>query len=194
LLPAGSSWADAKEAKLRFFLSKEVITGIRSGSRISKFSNAVHLRRIRPQKITGGEERASLLDTFLAVATYRPRFETRVPPCAGTEVHRHFFLCVKPIRNRYAFLSAISIANILCAVLREAGVDTSMFSAHAFRGESFSTLAAMGFKVEELFVRARHSSKEILLRSYIRPADPRYSVLLSKNVPSRFYMEEALRL
>ena len=170
---------------------------LKMGSRRSQFSNGILMRRIRPRMV----KEAGLLDTFVCLDVYYNRHLTKLPPLpaastvrvAATPVHRAFFLSIKPDRHgAYAFLGEDRIAAIAKATLAEAGVDTSKYQAHAFRGETLSKLRALGWPSAELLPLSRHSTVKQLERSYIRRAPERVYAL--KITRARYFPEEALRL
>ena len=197
LKPVGASWATATEATLRFFLPKEVRLAIKMGNRRSQFSNGIHIRRIRSKMVRD----ARALDSFANLDVYSSRVRALLPPLpaasdvrgAATPTHRAFFLSVRPDRHgAYAFLGEDRIAAIAKATLKEAGVDTDKYQAHAIRGETLSKLRALGWPSAELLALSRHSTIKALERSYIRRAPER--VLALKIIRARYLPEEALRL
>ena len=197
LLPPGSSWATATEATLRFFRTKEVNMAIKVGNRRSQFSDGIRIRKIRPKMVRD----AAVLDTFTTLDCYSARVRDKLPalppaptaPAAATPVHRAFFLALRPDRHgTHAFLGEERIAAIAKATLKEAGVDTVKFQAHAIRGETLSKLRALGWPSVELLPLSRHSTVKALERSYIRRAPER--VLALKIIRARYLPEEALRL
>ena len=197
LKPVGASWATATEATLRFFLTKEVKMAMKMGNRRSQFSNGIRVQRIRPKMVRD----AHVLDTFSNLDVYVSRVRVHLPPLpAASDVrgavpptHRAFFLSVRPDRHgTYAFLGEDRIAAIAKATLKEAGVDTDKYQAHAIRGETLSKLRALGWPSEELLPLSRHSTVKALERSYIRRAPER--VLALKINRARYLPEEALRL
>jgi hypothetical protein len=197
LKPVGASWATATEATLRFFLTKEVKMAMKMGNRRSQFSNGIRVQRIRPKMVRD----AHVLDTFSNLDVYVSRVRVHLPPLpaasdvrgAAPPTHRAFFLSVRPDRHgTYAFLGEDRIAAIAKATLKEAGVDTDKYQAHAIRGETLSKLRALGWPSEELLPLSRHSTIKALERSYIRRAPER--VLALKINRARYLPEEALRL
>ena len=144
---------------------------------------------------------APVRDTFSNLDVYPSCVRVHLAPLpaasdvrgAAAPTHRAFLLSVRPDRHgAYAFLWDDRIAAIAKATLREAGVDTNKYQAHAIRGETLSKLRSLGWPPEELLSLSRHSTIKALERNYIRRA-PERGLALKIN-RARYLPEEALRL
>ena len=79
-------------------------------------------------------------------------------------------------------VSSATIARWLREVLRLAGIDVSIFSAHSVRGASTSAAAGAGVTTNDILKAADWSSDSVFRRFYYRPVnDPTFgrSVLAS---------------
>ena len=195
LLPAGSSWSNATEARLRFYLTKEVELALKTTRRRSLFSNVTRIRRIRARQVRNAE----LVDTFTCVAEYIKRHFHKLSSMSANSAEvtaasvKSFFLSVRPDRfGKYSFLSEDRISMITKSTMHAAGVDTKKFQAHAVRGEVLSTLRALGWGDSELTAISRHGSVAAMQRSYIR--EPHERVLSLRVDKTRVFPVEALRL
>jgi len=81
------------------------------------------------------------------------------------------YSCFLSLKPPHCPVGASTLARWIKEILREAGIDTSIYSAHSTRGASASKAASAGIPVESILKSGSWSSESVFARHYRRPID-----------------------
>lgn len=154
----GIRWVDDQSLKIRFFRPKE--------SQTNNFSEWIEIKK---------SDRPTIC-LFSTLKEYLARTES-LKKCESISYTTHstqrtdtgLILALKPGKNGvFTHVSADTVANITKQVMREAGIDTSVFKAHSVRGAVSSLARSKGMDVDAICRLARWKSQRTFDTHYWR--------------------------
>ena len=131
-------------------------TGLTKQSRVSNITNEIFFNRFT--------EDESICPVTTTLQYIRRTESLRLPSTMDKQM-KLFISWIKPHHS----VTSSSIARWLKTILKQAGIDTSIFKAHSTRGASVSAAKNMGVTSREILDTANWSTESVFQRFYYKP-------------------------